>query len=210
MTEGLEDLVRRWRYQSLQAQLMQHVNLTAHDDVIQWQYFPRYWPFVRAIHRSPVMSPHKDQWRGVLIFSLICAWINNWVNNREAGDLRRHRAHYDVTVVIIGTATLVLCIYAKSLEPIWLNILRPWHICPHFQDGIFKCIFLISLKISLKFVPEFRINTIPTLVQIITWHRPGDKPLSEPMMRHSAYMRHSASISYWSTTRRCVQSSNEF
>ena len=40
-----------------------------------------------------------DNWRGVLMFSLICAWINSWVNNREAGDLRRHRAHYDVIVM---------------------------------------------------------------------------------------------------------------
>ena len=44
-------------------------------------------------------SPHKGQWRGALMFSLIFAWINGWVNNREAGDLRRHRAHYDVTVM---------------------------------------------------------------------------------------------------------------
>ena len=70
-----------------------------HDDVIKWKHFPRYWPFVRGIHRSPVNSPHKGQWRGALIFSLICAWINDWVNNREAGDLRRHRVHYDVIVM---------------------------------------------------------------------------------------------------------------
>ena len=44
------------------------------DDVIKWKHFPRYWPFVRGIHRSPVNSPHKGQWRGALIFSLICAW----------------------------------------------------------------------------------------------------------------------------------------
>ena len=61
--------------------------------------FPRYWPFVRGIHRSPVNSPRKGQWRGALMFSLICVWINSWVNNREAGDLRHHRAHYDVIVV---------------------------------------------------------------------------------------------------------------
>ena len=71
----------------------------SHDDVIKWKHFPRYWPFVRGIHRSPVNSPHKGQWRGALMFSLIFAWINGWVNNREAGDLRRHRAHYDVTVM---------------------------------------------------------------------------------------------------------------
>ena len=44
-------------------------------------------------------SPHKVQWRGALMLSLICARINNWVNNREAGDLRRNRGHYDVIVM---------------------------------------------------------------------------------------------------------------
>ena len=43
-----------------------------HDDVIKWNHFPRYWPFVRGIHRSPVNSPHKGQWHGALMFSLIC------------------------------------------------------------------------------------------------------------------------------------------
>ena len=42
--------------------------------------FPRYWPFVRVIHWSPVNSPHKGQWRGALMFFFICAWINSWVN----------------------------------------------------------------------------------------------------------------------------------
>ena len=46
--------------------------------------------------QSPVNSPHKGQWRGALMFSWICAWINASVHNREAGTLRRHRAHYDV------------------------------------------------------------------------------------------------------------------
>ena len=70
-----------------------------HDDVIKWKHFPRYWPFVREIQRSPVNSPHKGQWRGALMFSLICVWINGWVNNRDAGDLRRYRAHYVVIVM---------------------------------------------------------------------------------------------------------------
>ena len=43
----------------------------------------------------------KGQWRGDLMFSLICAWTNGWVNNGNAGDLRRHRAHYDVTVMTL-------------------------------------------------------------------------------------------------------------
>ena len=46
----------------------------SHDDVIKWNDFPIYWPFVRGIHRSP----HKGQWRGALMFSLICAWINGY------------------------------------------------------------------------------------------------------------------------------------
>ena len=75
--------------------------LLYHNNVIKWKHFPRYWSFVRGIHRSPVNSPHKGQWRGALMFSLICVWINVWVNNREAGDLIRHRAHYDVIVMTI-------------------------------------------------------------------------------------------------------------
>ena len=73
-----------------------------HDDVIKWKHFPRYWPFVRGIHRSPVNSPHKGQWRWALMFSLICVWINGWINNREAGDLRSYRAHYAVTLLGLG------------------------------------------------------------------------------------------------------------
>ena len=49
-----------------------------HDGVIKWNHFPRYWPFVREIHRSPVNSPHKGQWRGALMFSFIFAWTNRW------------------------------------------------------------------------------------------------------------------------------------
>ena len=70
-----------------------------HDDVTKWKHFPRYWPFVRGIQRSPVNSPHKGLWRGALMFPLICARINGWVHNREADDLRRHRAHHDVIVM---------------------------------------------------------------------------------------------------------------
>ena len=43
-----------------------------HNDVIKWQHFPRYWPFVLGTHRSPVHSPHKGRWRGALMFSVIC------------------------------------------------------------------------------------------------------------------------------------------
>ena len=51
---------------------------------------------------GPVNSPHKSQWRGALMFSLICTRINDWVYNREAGDLRRH---YDVIVMTLPPRT---------------------------------------------------------------------------------------------------------
>ena len=72
-------------------------------------------PFVREIHRSPLNSPHKGQWRGALMFSLICIWINGWVNNREAGDLRSNRAHYNIIVMNKGTMVIPR--------------FPPWHAC---------------------------------------------------------------------------------
>ena len=141
----------------------------SHDDVIKWEHFPRNWPFVRGIHRSPVNSPHKGQWRGAFMFSLICVWINGWVNNRKAGDLIRYRAHYDV---IVMADDVFKCILLN--ENVW-----------------------ITTKNSLKYVPKGPINNILALVQIMAWRRPGDKPLPEPMLVSlpDAYMRHSASMS---------------
>ena len=54
-----------------------------------------------GIHQSPLVSPHKSQWCGAFMFSLICVWTNGWANNRDAGDLGRHSTHYDVTVMIL-------------------------------------------------------------------------------------------------------------
>ena len=101
----------KWRgdHTNLQRYLATSEFSEIHDDVIKWKHFPRYWPFVRGIHRSPVNSPHKGQWRGALMFTLICAWINGWVNNGEAGDLRRYRAHYDVIV-------MQSCIYSWGIR----------------------------------------------------------------------------------------------
>ena len=50
----------------------------------------------------PLNSPYSGQWGGALVFSVVCVWINDWVNNREAGDLRRHRGHHNVNVMIIA------------------------------------------------------------------------------------------------------------
>ena len=70
-----------------------------HDDVIKCKYFPRCRPIVRGIHRWPMDSSHKGQWRGFYMFSLICAWTNVWANKGDVGHLRRHCVHYDVTVM---------------------------------------------------------------------------------------------------------------
>ena len=75
----------------------------------------------------------------------------------------------------------------RGTPTISLNTLRPRQNGRHFPDDIFKWIFLnenaiISIKISLKFVPKGPNNNNPALVQIMAWRRPGDKPLSEPMV----------------------------
>ena len=289
-----------------------------YDDVIKWKHFPRYWP--------PVKSLHKGQWHGGLIFSLICAWINAWVNKswrwwletpsrplwshcNEKSKQAVWKIHLDPQLAIskLGCGTLgisAMCMiwtshyfhrnhwdlithpcpnfanlfpeeeiglealgaitvsprfprypqsisYFRSLRPesnqrdpffitFWerhfqcilansttaegnlcdqtlslddftgfyevrtylscdspnlvipcddhsFNTLRPRQIGRHFPDDIFKWVFLnknvgISINISLKFVPRGPINNIPTLVQVMAWHRSDDKPLSEPMM----------------------------
>ena len=66
----------------------------------KWKPFLRYWSFVRGIHRSQMNSHQKGQWRRALMLSLICAWTNGWVNNRDDSDLRRHRAHGDVNIML--------------------------------------------------------------------------------------------------------------
>ena len=58
-------------------------NSYIHDDVIKWKHFPRCWPSVRIIHRSPVNSPHKSQWRGALMFSLIICALNKRLSKQS-------------------------------------------------------------------------------------------------------------------------------
>ena len=71
----------------------------------------------------PVNSPHKGQWRRTLMFSLICAWINDWVNNPEAADLRRHRGHYGVNV------TYEKCTRRMFATQYCWDRLKRWNLC---------------------------------------------------------------------------------
>ena len=91
--------------------------------------------------------------------------------------------------ITAGRAAKFRCIDKKRNNRfgINLNTMRPRQNGRHFPDDILKWIFLnenvwISIEISLKFVPKGQINNNPALVQIMAWHRPCDKPLSEPMM----------------------------
>ena len=190
-----------------------------HDDIIKWKHFPLYWPFVWGIHRStlvqvmawcrqatshsvnqcwPVNSPHKGQWCGSLMFSLICAlnkrlsiqsrgwwfettWCPLWRHCNEAkfGLSNMTSNHMDQWWPSSGPSS--------RLAATLFNTLRPRQNGCRFADDTFKRIFLnenvrISIKISLKFVPKGPINNIPALVQIMARRRSGDKPLSEPMI----------------------------
>ena len=96
-------------------------------------------------------------------------------------DPARHWCHEQCLVIMEGAALIL------AIQKLFVNTLRPRQNGRHFADDIFKCIFLnenvwISIKISLKFVPNYPINNIPSFVQIMAWRRPGDKPLSEAMM----------------------------
>ena len=91
--------------------------------------------------------------------------------------------------IILSINLRFLMLYClRVMIDMWkFNTLRPSRNRRHFADDIFKCIFLnenvlISIKISLKYIPKGPINNIPALVQIMAWGRPGDKPSSEPMM----------------------------
>ena len=137
-------------------------NTVPHDDVIKWKHFPRYWTFVRRIHRSPVNFPHKGQWRGALMFSLICARINGWVNT---GDLRRHRAHYDV-IVIISTSSPDF-----NGRPFPNNILS--------YSNVFPCAYgCISIQIALHWF---------LMVQLTITHNYFNKWLDRGKVHWRAY-----------------------
>ena len=129
--------------------------LFLHDDVIKWKHFPRYWPFVRGIHLLPVNSRHKGQWRRVLMF--LYAWSNGKANNRDADDLRRHRAHYDVAV------TWYCCWLKpanKAAAPPWPD---PYALFQFVSDWITGSIsaFVISIELFSSFTWYYCVYTVP-------------------------------------------------
>ena len=107
------------------------LKLQRHDDVIKWK---PYWPFVRGIQFTGLrwMSPTKASDVELWCF-LICAWTNCWVNNCDARDLRRHRAHYDFTVMILFLLAHVVRMAPRNDFPMsgvhtrcWTNVDSWW------------------------------------------------------------------------------------
>ena len=102
-----------------------------HGDVVQWKHFPRHWPFVWGIHRSPVKSPHKCQWRGDLMFCLICAlnkrmrkqsW--DWWFETPSRSLWRHcnDIHFGGSCIYTGRGRAVLPL--GTVLPMWQRYCR--------------------------------------------------------------------------------------
>ena len=147
-----------------------------HDDVIKWKHFPRYWPFVRGIHRSPVNSPHKGQWRRALMFTLICARINGWVNNREAGDLRRYRAHYDV-IVMLANNTVSWSSICRLICKHWTyKMLVMYILCVSKNKLILSIIFMqymglyvFILSIYLVMADRMCVLYFITIIKLEVW-----------------------------------------
>ena len=104
------------------------INTSILDDVMKWKHFPRYWPFVRVIHRSPVNSPHKGQWRGALMFSLICA-------------------HYDVIVMTFCLVIVAvgIVIVQSDLTDEYLSRLYP-NLSIYLQRPTLFNLFLLGTK----------------------------------------------------------------
>ena len=130
-----------------------------------------FWVCTSAIFKSEYFwgCSRVDNLRGVWVICERLYWINRLRSLQNARN-----------------AQWPACI-AGLVAIIQFNTLGPRQNGRHLPDDIFKGFFLnenewISLKISLKFVSKVRINNIPALVQIMAWRRPGDKPLSIPMM----------------------------
>ena len=136
--------------------------LTTHDDVIKWKHFPRYCPFVRGIHRSRRIPRTKASDAELWCF-LWSAWINDWVNNREAGDLRRHRGHHVVNVM-----RCVKCVTINSLATGRFEWSVRYVICELISvidDWGVSCT-IDPMWLSLEFNDDKS-----TLLQVMAWFR---------------------------------------
>ena len=103
----------KFKYWSSSLNLVPHVK---DWNVTWWHNQMETFAGLLVLHRSQVDSPPKGQWHGALMFSLICAKINFWVINCEAGDLRRYCAHHDVVVMNHGSQQFWKHVESISIE----------------------------------------------------------------------------------------------
>ena len=155
-------------------------------------------PLIRVEDTKPILTvPLLSQFFRI-IKTLITYWISHlYLPSVIVAELQRHLSNmnmiqrmYSYFCKIRIDALMKGALMTPVPDVVWwlalvLNSLRPRQNGRHFADDTFKRIFLnenvlISIKISLKFVPKGPIDNIPALVQIMAWRRPGDKPLSEP------------------------------
>ena len=140
----------------------------------QMETFPLYWTFVRGIHRLPANSPHKCQSRGALMLSLICAWINGWVNNREAGDLRRHRRHCNDAVLIPACAPIISALLAPCAEHLMVKQFDRtdrFFSLTHWSLGTTYFEFLIKYNNfhSRKWIWNYRLCKMTAILPLPQW-----------------------------------------
>ena len=102
---------------------------------------------------SPLYSPHKGQWRGALMFPLICTWTNGWVNNWDAGDLRPHHAHYDVIVKYFIAYALHI---PKGSKRLWYH----YFLCYNYNAD-----YQTKNQLSIETVASFIKEVNPWLVK---------------------------------------------
>ena len=150
----------------------------------QMETFPRYWPFVRGIHRSPVNYPHKGHWRRA----------------RETGDLRRHRAHYDVIVMWnppipirmlsqnITVCLIMTFIYADTVIMLKINMRRRDFRQHDWNSSRFFVILIIHSERTMEVMDEMHDDVIKFII-IFTctlWGNPpvtGGFPSQRPVTR---------------------------
>ena len=113
-------------------------------------------------------SPPKGQWRGALMFSFIFAPINGWVNNRDADDLRRHRTHYDVIVMILPLChwQAQTCCCAPSIDNCVLLFTENSNM---YMYNTIKGYLCSSMLIFIRYIliPYVSYHEVPP--QIINW-----------------------------------------
>ena len=165
-----------------------------HDDVIKWEHFPRYWPLCGEFN-GPRWIPHTKA--SDAEFSLICVWINGWVSNDEASDLRRYRAYYDHTVM---HSQLCVSGYAKTFDELYLKAQRYWNSGPRFNIKFFFQVKDSSYKDKMVVRPSFLYNenSSPGKSSSVYWDSLGSRSATGSTLkrfwlltkRHTIFLKH--------------------